>query len=350
MTSLQDIGIVGYGAYIPRGRIKVSEVAKTWGKDGEEIERSLGVREKAVPDSDEDSVTMAIEAARDAILMADILPNKIEAIYVGSESHPYAVNPSATIVGEILGVGNSYMACDLEFACKAGTAGFQMVAGFLESGRISYGLAIGADCSQGKPHDALEYTAGAGAGAYILGNRKEEIIVKIADYISFSSDTPDFWRREGISYPSHGGRFTGEPAYFTHVLGAAKMLLEKHKLKPSDFDYCIFHMPNGKFPKEAARRLGFTEEQLLPSLAVEKIGNPYSASSLLGLAGVLDIAKENAKIFLVSYGSGAGSDGFILETTKLLAKKRKRGKPLSELIEQKKYLSYTEYLRKTGKI
>jgi len=350
MKNINRVGIVGYGGYVPRGRITVAEIASAWKKEGDEIAKSLGVTEKAVPFMDEDSVTLAIEAGKLALEKAKIKPNELEALFVGSESHPYAVNPTSTIVGEILGVGNNYLAADLEFACKAGSAGIQVLAGLIEAGRIKYGMAIGTDCSQGRPHDALEYTAGSGAGAFILGNKKTEFLAEILDFTSFSSDTPDFWRRDGVSYPSHGGRFTGEPAYFAHVMGAARRLLEKSKSKPTDFDYCVFHMPNGKFPKEVAIRLGFTKEQLESSLVVTKIGNPYSGSSLLGLCNVLDLAGPNKKIFMVSYGSGAGSDAFMLKTTKLLVEKRKIGKKVQDYIDDKEYLSYVEYLKRTGKI
>lgn len=349
-SKLRSCGIVGYGAYIPEGRLSVSEIASVWKKDGKEIERSLGVLEKAVSEIDEDAVTFSVESGFQALQRANLKPEKIGAIYIGSESHPYAVNPSSTIVGEALGFSNNYMASDLEFACKAGTAGIEIVAGLILSGKIEYGMAIGTDTAQSKPHDALEYSSGAGAGAYILGIKKQEFLAEILDFVSFSSDTPDFWRRDGISYPSHGGRFTGEPAYFTHVISAGLHLLKKTKTKPSDFDYCVFHMPNGKFPKEAAERLGFTSDQLKSSFIVPQIGNPYSASSLLGLASVLDQAKPNAKIFMVSYGSGAGADAFFIKTTKLLLERRKKGKTVKEFIEDKKIISYVEYLKRTRKI
>lgn len=350
MSNLRNCGIVGYGVYIPRGRISVSEIASVWKKNGEEISRSLGVSEKAVASLDEDAVTMAVAAASQALFRGGFFASCIEALYVGSESHPYVVNPSSTIVGEVLGVGNNYMAADLEFACKAGTAGIQAVLGLLSSEQISYGMAIGADSAQAKPHDILEYTSGAGAGAFLLGRKERELLVRVLDFASFSSDTPDFWRRDGVAYPSHGGRFTGEPAYFAHVMGASLSLLKRVNLTPSDIDYCVFHMPNGKFPKEVALRLGFSFEQLKNSLIVTSIGNPYSASSLLGLAQTLDLAKPKQKIFMVSYGSGAGADAFLLETTELLPKKRKRGKLVNDLIEDKVMVSYTEYLKRTRKI
>lgn len=343
-------GIIAYGTYIPKYRVRLSEIAQVWGKDASEIEKGLKISEKAVPSFDEDAVTMGIEAGKKAISMAGIDPASLQSVYFGSESHPYVVNPSSTTLGEYLGIGNNYFAADLEFACKAATAGMQVTAGLLSSKNIKYGLVVGSDTAQGKPHDALEYTAASAASAYILGNNESEIIAKILEMSSFSSDTPDFWRRDGAKYPSHFGRFTGEPAYFTHVIEEGKNLLDKSKLEPKDFSYCVFHMPNGKFPRVAAKKLGFTPEQLAPSLIVDKIGNPYSASSLIGLASVLDISKPKQKIFFVSYGSGAGSDGFIFETTYELTTKQKKTIPVSKQIEDKIYISYPIYLRQTHTI
>lgn len=343
------IGIVSYGISIPKYRIKVADIAAVWGKNAKEIESGLGIMEKAVPAYDEDAATLAVEAGSNALRFGSIIPKNIGAIFVGSESHPYAVNPTSTIVGEYLGVGKNYFAADLEFACKAATTGMQVIAGFLALKKIDYGLAIGADTAQAKTHDILEYTAGAGAGAFILGSKEEEIIAELIDFTSYSSDTPDFWRRDGITHPSHGGRFTGEPAYFAHVIGASKVLLEKTKLKPQDFDYCVFHSPNGKFPKSVAKRLGFTPEQLKPSYLVPQIGNPYSASSLLGLALVLDQAKAGQTIFMASYGSGAGSDAFVWKVRK--NHKRKVGVlTVKDTLLHTEYINYAQYLKMTKKI
>jgi hydroxymethylglutaryl-CoA synthase len=177
---------------------------------------------------------------------------------------------------------------------------------------------------------------------------------KLLSYTSYSSDTPDFWRRDGIRYPSHAGRFTGEPAYFAHVVGAARRLFEKTHVSPADITYCVFHMPNAKFPRDVARRLGFTKEQLAPSLTVDGIGNPYSASAMLGFAFTLDQAKPGDTIFMVSYGSGAGSDAFLWEVTKEITnvqRFRKNNKQLvRQQMENKTYIDYVGYLKKTHKI
>jgi hydroxymethylglutaryl-CoA synthase len=332
--------IVGYGFYIPRLRIKIEEIARVWGEDAEQIKDSLGVEEKSVPDIDEDAATMAVEAARNAINFAGIDPKKIGAVFVGSESHPYAVKPTASIVAEAVGAVPYSTAVDMEFACKAGTTAIQTCMAMVDSGMIEYGLAIGSDVAQSKPGDALDYTSGAGACAYIIG---KEGIADIKATASYTTDTPDFWRKQGASFPSHGGRFTGEPAYFKHIIGATQLIFQKTNLQPKDFDFAVFHQPNAKFPARVAKMLGFSEEQIKESLVVKKIGNTYSASSMLGLASVLEIAQPNQRILVTSFGSGAGSDSFVIETNERI-KTKQRGL-LKKMLEEKEYVDYAIYLK-----
>jgi len=344
------VGIVNYGTYIPRYRLRISDIAVAWGKNPDEIVKSLGIKEKSVPGVDEDAVTLAVEAGFTAL--DGFTPTDLGAVLIGSESHPYAVNPSSTIVGELLGVGTNYLAADLQFACKAGSTGIEMIAGLVESGQIKYGLAIGTDAGQSKTHDALEYTSASGAAAFLLGSQKP--VATLLSYTSYSSDTPDFWRRDGVSCPSHAGRFTGEPAYFAHIMGAASQLFKKSGCKPSDISHCVFHMPNARFPRDVAGRLGFSPKQLSPSLIVDGIGNPYSASSILGLAATLDESKAGDTIFMVSYGSGAGSDAFLWkvnhEVVDIQKDRRRRKLLVKDQIQNKTYINYTRYLQQTHKI
>lgn len=341
-------GIVGYGAYVPSYRIKVEEIAKVWGDDPKSISNGLVVNEKSVPASDEDTATIAVTSARNALKRAEIDPQKLGAVYVGSESHPYAVKPTATIVAEAIGATPELTAADLEFACKAGTAGIQAVMGEVDSGMIEYGLAIGADTSQGAPGDALEYTASAGGAAYIIG--KQNTIADIETTYSFTTDTPDFYRREGQPYPSHGGRFTGDPAYYKHVFGAAKGLFEKTDSKPEDYDYALFHQPNGKFYLRAARKLGFTPEQYKYGLLTPTIGNTYSGAVPLALSNVLDKAEPGDKIFVISYGSGAGSDGFTLTVNDRIKEVQELAPKTQDYIDDKTYVDYAVYAKFKGKI
>ncbi len=335
--------IAGYGAYVPTYRIKTSEIARVWGEEQERIEKGLGILEKAVGGVDEDSATIATEAARNALARAKINPKKIGALYVGSESHPYAVKPTATMVAEAIGATPNLTAADLEFACKAGTAGLQMIMGMVASDMIEYGMTIGADTAQGRPGDALEYSAGSGGAAFIVGKNKG--VAKIESTFSFTTDTPDFWRRQGSDYPSHGGRFTGAPAYFKHVMGATKGILEKTNSKVTDYDYVVFHQPNAKFPLEVGKKLGVPPEKLKTGLLTPTIGNTYSGASMVGLVAVLDEANAGARILVTSFGSGAGSDAFTLTVTDGIEEARNLAPLLKDYVARKQYIDYSTYIK-----
>ncbi|MEM0356383.1 MAG: hydroxymethylglutaryl-CoA synthase [Candidatus Anstonellales archaeon] len=334
------IGIIGYGSYIPKYRIRAETIAKIWGEDPERIEQGLGIIEKSVPDYDEDTVTMAIQAAQNAKSNALEWSN-IGAVFVGSESHPYVVKSSAAIVAEALGITPNLVAADMEFACRAGTAGMVAIYGMVKGDLISAGISIGSDTAQGRPADALEYSAGAGAAAFVIGKGRRVIAEILATY-SVTTDTTDFWRREGIKYPSHGGRFTGEPAYFKHIQMAIDGILNNTGYKISNFQHVVLHQPNAKFPKAIAKKYGITEDQLKYGLLVPYIGNTYSAATMIGLANVLDNANKGDLILHVSFGSGAGSDAFIYEV-------KNPNPPMfktSYYIDRKEYIDYAMYLKK----
>jgi len=338
------VGIIGFGAYVPKFRITVEEIAKVYDKDGNSIAASLGVKQKAVAGIDEDTVSLSVEAATSALSRVQgkpFKPTDLGAVLVGSESHPYTVKPSGSIVAEILGVGHDYLTADLEFACKAGTTAMVIIASLIEAGLIDCGLAIGADVAQSRPADALEYTAGAGAAAIILGSKKYSWLAQFNSVSSYNSDTPDFWRREGEKYPAHAGRFTGEPAYFNHVITSTKQYLNKFKQKTTNFNHIVLHMPNGKFPIKAASRLGISREQLATGFIVPEIGNPYSASAMTGLVKVLEEGRAGDRVFVTSYGSGAGSDSFSLTI------KRKntfnKEADIKNQLKDVEQISYTKY-------
>lgn len=342
----RDVGLVGYGAYIPRYRLPAAEVERIWtdGKGGTPIQ------EKAVPGLDEDVVTMSIEAARNAMeRAADVDPALIRAVWVGSESHPYAVKPTSTIVAEAIGATPHTQAADWEFACKAGTEALQAAIGLVGSGMARYAMAVGMDTAQARPGDALEYTAGAGGAAYLVGPADEALAVFEGSF-SFVTDTPDFWRRAHQHYPSHGGRFTGEPAYFKHSVGAARGLMQALGTEPADYTYAVFHQPNAKFPQRVSKMLGFSRDQIAPGLLANDIGNAYAGSSLVGLTAVLDIAAPGDRVLLVSYGSGAGSDAFSLQITDPIVERQKRAPLTQAYVARRSAVDYGTYVRYTGKL
>jgi hydroxymethylglutaryl-CoA synthase len=341
----RPVGIVGYGAYVPRYRLPATEVARIW----TEGEGALPIKEKAVPGIDEDVATMSIEAARNAMKRAGVSPKEIRAVWVGSESHPYAVKPTSTLVAEAIDAVPNVQAADWEFACKAGTEAMVAAIGLVGSGMAHFAMAIGMDTAQGKPGDALEYTAGAGGAAYLLGPAEESLAVIECTY-SYVTDTPDFWRRAYQKYPEHGQRFTGEPAYFKHITEAAQTLLDETNTTAKDYKYAVFHQPNAKFPQRAAAQLGFSKAQIATGLLVPVIGNTYAGAAVIGLTAILDIAEPGDKILMVSFGSGAGSDAFAITVTDAILERRDRAPHTADYIARRIEIDYATYARMRGKL
>ncbi len=341
-------GIIGWGVYIPRWRLPLSEITRIWGFPPE-TPKGLMVEEKSVAGRDEDAVTMGWEAARNALRRAGIKPSEIGAVWFGTESKPYAVKPSATIIAEALGITPKTMATDLEFACRAASEALRISIGAVASGLVKYALVIGSDTAQANPGDILEYTASSAATALITGPRSEAAAVFEASY-TYVTDTPDFWRRAHVPYPLHGEGFTGEPAYFHHIINAVKGLLEKTGLTIKDFDYAVFHQPNGKFPLTVAKRLGIPKEKVLPGLVTPKIGNSYNSSALIGLARVLDQAKPGERILLSPFGSGAGSDAYSIIVTEKILEKQDKAPKTDDYLARKKTIDYAQYAKYRGLI
>jgi len=343
MHPTNPVGIIGYGSYIPMYRITNTEIGRVWG-------RARGpIKEKAVAGLDEDTVTIAIEAARNALARAAIAPHQLRAVWVGSESHPYAVKPTATIVAEALGATPYLLAADLEFACKAGTEALQAAMGIVGSGMGHYALAIGADTAQGRPGDELEFTAASGGTALIVGPAAEALAV-CKGSLSYVTDTPDFWRRARQHYPRHGGRFTGEPGYFHHSQSAIGTLLAALNMKAADFTYAIFHQPNVKFPSRIGKRMGFNPEQLKPGLLSGIIGNTYAGAAITGFSATLDVAQSGDRILLASFGSGAGSDAFVWEVTAAIEKRRNQAPQVADYVRRRNEIDYGLYARYRNKL
>jgi hydroxymethylglutaryl-CoA synthase len=328
-------GVVGYGVYVSRFRIKE------------------GGMERAVPFIDEDSVTAAVEAGKLALINSGIDSRLVGKVYVGSESNPYAVKPIAAKVAQVLKLGEEdgdvqcVDAVDTEFACKAATSMFKDACSLVNYPRsgINCAMVIGTDNAQaaprGCPGGELDDFVGYGGAAFIFG--KSDVIAQVEGWYSCTSDTPDFWRRDGEPFPMHGGRFTGDPAYFKHVRKSASKLMQHLNLKASDLNYFVAHQPNPQFPARMAKELGFRDEQYLPSLVINKFGNTYSGCSPVGLAAVLDIAKPEELILVSSYGSGAGSDAYLLRTTSQLVDKRKWQKVNVKFQAENPFVEYVDY-------
>jgi hydroxymethylglutaryl-CoA synthase len=126
--------------------------------------------------------------------------------------------------------------------------------------------------------------------------------------------------------------------------------MEQLGRSPSDYRYVVFHQPNVKFPQKVGETLGFKREQLAAGMLVNRIGNTYAASSLLGLTAILDEAQPGDRVLLVSFGSGAGSDAFSLVATERLPARRGFAPRTADYIARRKVIDYATYARYREKL
>ncbi len=351
-----SVGIASYGWYVPVSRLDMHTLAEQWGMSEahERVFRLNGRNSIAVSALDEDSATLGIEAAERAMAALPQGHPLPQSIHVGSESHVYAVKPTAVIIAEALRLTPGVFAVDLEFACKAGTAALLSSAACVAAGYIESGLAIGADCPQSAPGSLLEASVGAGAAAFVVGSR--DLIAVIDGLASVASDVTDFWRRDTRQFPQVAGKFSVDEGYMEHSRRAVVELFEATGTKPGDYRFACFHQPYASLPLALGKALGFRRDQITPGLVSGKIGNTYSSATLLSVCTVLDLAQPGDRILFASFGSGAGSDAAALTVTAEIEQFRRRraggAAPFAEEIsgESARWFSYGQYAHAQGKL
>jgi hydroxymethylglutaryl-CoA synthase len=264
--------------------------------------------------SDQDTYTLALEACEDALRYENRA--EIGACYFGTETKPYAVKSTASMLVTALGLREDIFAADMEFACKAGTSAMQVVAALTEAGRIQSGIAIGSDIAEAQQGDVLADNVGSGAVGVVISS--QDYFAQIIDYVSVADDVSDFWRSHNSSTPVHEGRFTGAGGYLKYVEKAYHLIQDKSRFTNDEIDHVVLHMPNSKFPFKILDQLGLDHSLINSSFVFDKYKNCFSACTLLGLRACLEKAKPGQNIVMISYGSGAGADAFLIKTNDLI--------------------------------
>jgi len=332
------VGIVGYGTYLPRYRIRVEEIAKVWG--------SRGRGEKSVNATDEDAITMAVEAGLNAIQCSGIDPSTgIDAIYLATDSSPYIEQSPTGRIKEVLGMGAEVDIADFMASPRASIAALKASVDAIETKRVKNSLILGADCRPAEPGSDLELTFGVGAGALVLGT--DGIMAEVEDIYTYSTAFVDRWRgRQDDFVRSYDYRFTREYGYVNHVVSAVNGLLKKMGATIEQFQHVVLQEPDGRVPREAAAELGIKKEQISGSIFGE-VGDTGASSVLIGLAAVLERAKPGERILAVSYGSGT-SDALSFVVLDEIDKNRGRRPSLECYLKNKEYIDYPKYMRFTG--
>ncbi len=334
-----SVGIVGYGVYVPRYRILVSDIGKAWGSGGR--------GEKSVTGPDEDVISMSVEAVLNAVDSSGMSAKKIGAIYFGTNSSPYIENYASVIIREVLGLSSEVDVCEFTGSPRAGVGALKAAMDSINAGRVENVLVVAADCRPSQMGSDLEMTFGAGATAFLVG--RENTIADIEDIFTYSTMMIDRWRHTKDDYVrSYDYRYTREYGYVNHVRTAVEGFLKKNNSAMDQFQHVVLQEPDGRIPKEVGRALGIKKEQTAGSL-VGVLGDTGASSMFLGLFGALDDAKAGDNILAVSYGSGT-SDAIGLKVTEKIGQKKAEVRSLKSYVADKEEIDYLKYLRYTGMI
>lgn len=327
-------GIAGYGIYLPKYRIKLSDIGEVWGAS---FPDNL---EKTVPFWDEDTITMAAEALRNGILHAGIDESEIDQLCLGTVTNPYLEKEGSNILASTIDAKDNILTADFTDSARSSTFAIASCMKAMNSSDINTSAVVGSDRIFAEPGDRFEYTASSGAGALILS--EDNTIAEIEENYSYVTEFTERYRT--VQNPNPEGtlpRFERNFGYIDHVTNAAKGLMDKLEKEPDDFDYAVFTAPSLDYPSRVAGNIGLGEDKINPGMVAPFVGYPGSASVLISLAAVLDKAEAGERILMISYANGC-SDAFSILTTEEVENKKQN--MVQNYIERKKYVDYPMYL------
>jgi hydroxymethylglutaryl-CoA synthase len=321
-------GIAGIGAYAPAFRLSADEIEDTWG-----TVQASGVSQTAVPDADEDTLTMAYEAARLGFEAAGIDGDAVAGLVLGTTNPPYEEEAMAPRLASTLGLDASITTRQFAGSTRAGVDAL-VAARELAADADGPVLAIGTDAPRGAPDDAVEQAAGAGAGAVLL---QVDAAGSVGEAAEFIDSYPGTRFRESGADETTGLGVTeyDRSAYRETVAGAADAV----DAELGDADAVALQSPDGALPYRAAGDLGVDTETIQAGTTVHDLGDTGAAGPLLGLASAVDQGHERVPV--VGYGSGGGATAVWIDAGAV---------PVETAIEDDRQLSYGEYLRMRGEI
>ena len=323
-------GIVSYGSYIPYRRLKRAAIAQVLGIPA-------GRGERAVASFDEDSVSMAAEALRDALKSAPGI--NLNSLFFATTTPPYGEKLNAALVGAATRLPTEIRASDMTGSTRAGLAGLLQAADAAD-GAAGYAAVAMADCRLGAPEGRLEQQIGDGGAAFILG--RQGALAEIEASASFTREFLDSWRAPGERFAhSWEERFALTQAYAPLFERAVTTVLEKARVKPADLARVIFDAPNPRAAEEFVRAMKFDPAKVADTFALT-VGQTGAAHAGLMLTAVLPSCKPGDRILVAGVADGA--DAVVLRVTPAAAAFRPIHS-VGRMVESKGDVSYAGYLK-----
>lgn len=333
-------GIIGYAGYIPRPRITSKEYIKAIG-----MFTARNILEKAFPSFDEDTISMAIQVASDAIKRGKIYPEEISGLFFATTTPPYIEKASSSTIAAALDLNSTVQISDFGFSTKAGGDALLACIDYVSSGRGKIGLVVASDSPKAKVSDPIEHGLGAGASAFLISSEKAAI--------TFEGSYAETEEILGERFRRNGKKFIEDVSIAPYTQGAFHRLVKKSiiglmdeiGINPEEVAHIVLHQNNIRASVNVAKVCGFADEKLTSGIVSSKIGDAGTSTTLIGFVNVLDQAKNGDRILVNFYGSGSGSNTLSFIIGDELNKNRKEAPILEHYISDKEYVDYLTYLK-----
>lgn len=319
-------GVAALGAYAPRLYVTAETVEEALGQFS-----ASGVERKAVPEADEDTLTMGVEAARRALDAGGYDGSDLAYLAFATTTPPMEEEDLTARLASALGAPADAATRSLTGSTRAGAQALDAAvdAGpWAETGGV--GLVVASDAPRGAPDSGVEQAAGAGAAAIVLGDDPGRVEGRGSHVESYP----------GTRFRPAGEAETGgldvtnydRQAFSVALAGAVEGL-------DTDVDAAAVQSPDGKRPYRATGALGVDAGTVAAGSTVEDLGDTGAASTLLGAASAREDGAE--RVLVAAFGGGAGANALTLDLA---------GVPVETALEGDIELSYAEYLRRRGEI
>lgn len=317
-------GILRYGSYIPFYRLD----RQTAG---------LGRGERAIASYDEDAVSMAVEAGRQAL--GDTKP---DTLIFATTSPPYAEKLNAAAVAAALDLAPETRSLELGNNSRMGLAGLSLACDLAAAGRTA--LVCAGDVVIGAPGGARERDSGDAAVAFVTGPG-DKAIARILGSASSTSEVLDVWRTPEERFARQWEERFGVEVLAPVSLNTARRALAAAGVEPAALAKVVLDATNRRDVAEIPRALGLKSEQVLDPL-VDSVGRAGVAHAGLLLAHALDTAAPGDLLLVLSTADGC--DALVLEVTPRIVAGRPQRSVAHWLASKRTDLPYNSYLKWRG--
>lgn len=329
------IGITSLGAYLPYYYFEASTLGAAWG--------TRGKGKKAIGNSDEDSVTMAVEAAMDTFRYVE--REKVDGLYFASTTVPYAEKSHATLISTVLDLRNNTITADYNSSLRSATSALRGAYAEVKSGSSNNILVVASDTRNGYPKSAQEQTLSDGAAAVTVGN--ENVLATIDAFSTVQTEIVDLWRNSDDKYLRNAeGRFAFEKGYVASIKEVYENVLEETDLSIEDFESIVLVSTDaGSHIKAARRALNLPTEKII-NANLNETGVLGTSQSLFHLIEAIESSEAGDRILLLNYGNGA--DAVVLTVTEEKDRILKESSTEKYLNNREEFKEYGRFLSFRG--